>query len=544
MSAKHPGDSDCRGEAEKTDVSESLMRQQWVMAAALAHDEVDWKVYPFVEKEKLGYLQLEEEHEELEHLHEKIVQVLAYAKGALDLRPDVALTADERKNLRKWILFQAGGGGAPATSVALLKNLLFVTGRPKDETDVWRISPEPKCVDLNTGPETDVVCWENEGQDSPSGSGPRQCLSGSFGRDSGDGTGKLRTDDGTYYGRFRAKKLNGPGEFRRNPFVNDGGTSPVEADTKGPLVYSGQWQEHQRCGDGVEHETETPQNKEIYDGQWKDDKRHGRGKQFDPISGRTIYDGQWVDGVKHGKCWQSRDVPEGWVLSEGEYREGSLITATARNDDLKVSYSGPVADNKLQADGKSQKATLTFHNGDHGDVPGAYAPDTYTGGVQDGKHHGDGIYTYVKDEKTHKGQWVHGQAHGNGQVLTKDLKCIYSGQFKGNKRNGDGCSPSYVGQWKDDKWEGEGTYTAQDGNSCKTINILGNNLAVSEHKGKYSNGKFYDKGKATLKNGGSYEGQFYKDRAHGKGTYTPPPSNDGNEAKPTDGMWKEGRLDS
>jgi len=63
----------------------------------------------------------------------------------------------------------------------------------------------------------------------------------------------------------------------------------------------------------------------------------------------------------------------------------------------------------------------------------------------------------------------------------------------------------YVGEFKDDKYHGNGTYTWADGNKY-----------VGEHK----DGKRHGNGTHTLTTGASYVGEYKDGHWHGKGTYT------------------------
>ena len=86
----------------------------------------------------------------------------------------------------------------------------------------------------------------------------------------------------------------------------------------------------------------------------------------------------------------------------------------------------------------------------------------------------------------------------------------YVGEFKDDKRNGQGTFTyangiKYVGKFKDDMFSGQGTYTDADGNKY-----------VGEFKDDMLNGQ----GTYTFANGNKYVGEFKDDNHNGQGTFT------------------------
>ena len=67
--------------------------------------------------------------------------------------------------------------------------------------------------------------------------------------------------------------------------------------------------------------------------------------------------------------------------------------------------------------------------------------------------------------------------------------------------NGD----KYVGEWKDGKYHGQGTYTYANGD---------------EYVGEYKDGKYHGQGTLTFANGDEYVGGWKDNKVHGQGTYT------------------------
>ena len=88
----------------------------------------------------------------------------------------------------------------------------------------------------------------------------------------------------------------------------------------------------------------------------------------------------------------------------------------------------------------------------------------------------------------YKGEFLNGKSHGFGV-----LNAIHP-DFKGHK---------YVGEFKDGKYNGQGTYTFANG---------------EKYVGEYKDGKRNGQGTATY--GGKYVGEFKDDKRNGQGTYT------------------------
>ena len=79
----------------------------------------------------------------------------------------------------------------------------------------------------------------------------------------------------------------------------------------------------------------------------------------------------------------------------------------------------------------------------------------------------------------------------------------------------------YVGEWKDSKRHGQGTYTGADGrNSFIYI-------------GEWKDGKKHGQGTMDTEVGGEYVGEWKDDDMHGKGTFT-----DNYSGKTKTGVWK------
>jgi len=98
----------------------------------------------------------------------------------------------------------------------------------------------------------------------------------------------------------------------------------------------------------------------------------------------------------------------------------------------------------------------------------------------------------------------------------------YAGEFKDNKKNGQGTytfanGQKYVGEFKDEKFNGQGTYTFPNGN---------------KYVGEFKDEKFDGQGTYTFANGQKYVGEFKDGKRNGQGTYTFP------SGTVKEGIWK------
>ncbi len=94
--------------------------------------------------------------------------------------------------------------------------------------------------------------------------------------------------------------------------------------------------------------------------------------------------------------------------------------------------------------------------------------------------------------------------------LDKEKKKNYVGEYRNGKRHGKGTykytdGGVYIGEWKDDKKQGQGVFTWQNG---------------SEYRGAFKNNKRDGHGTLKYSDGGVYTGEWKDDKRHGQGTYT------------------------
>ena len=255
-----------------------------------------------------------------------------------------------------------------------------------------------------------------------------------------------------------------------------------------------------------------------YEGSFRDGLRHGNGSLSSPDN-TYLYNGGWAYDKKHGKCLE---VINGETF-EGFYKNGirdGQCTITYNNKDK---FTGNLIDGKKEGYGEqySFSTKMTYK--------GEFRNNLYEG---KGKIINDNGYYY-------EGGFLAGLRHGDNCLETKAGKRKYVGQFRRDKINGKGIFEWYEGEskgdiyngdFKDDLFDGFGTYQYSDG----TIYMGEFKKGVKEGKGKviYSDGSFYEgeyadghkSGKGIFQDmeGNRYEGGFYNGNEHSKGkiTYT------------------------
>ncbi len=130
----------------------------------------------------------------------------------------------------------------------------------------------------------------------------------------------------------------------------------------------------------------------------------------------------------------------------------------------------------------------------------------------------------------YKGEFLNGRRNGFGvmDILHSQFKGDkYVGEFKDGKFNGQGTyihanGNKYVGEYKDDNKNGQGTYTWTDGD---------------KYVGQFKDGKFNGQGTYKSRDGNTYVGEYKDDKRNGLGIFY---SSIGIIAE--SGIYKDGRL--
>ena len=119
-----------------------------------------------------------------------------------------------------------------------------------------------------------------------------------------------------------------------------------------------------------------------------------------------------------------------------------------------------------------------------------------------------GTYKRPEGEK-YVGEFKDDQYNGQGTLTWSDGE-KYVGEFKDGKRSGQGTytwsdGAEYVGEFKDDKRSGQGTFTFPNG---------------EKYVGEFKDGKYSGQGTHTFPNGAKYVGELRDNKFNGQGTYT------------------------
>jgi S1-C subfamily serine protease len=256
-----------------------------------------------------------------------------------------------------------------------------------------------------------------------------------------------------------------------------------------------------------------------YVGEFKDAKRHGQGTQTYNSGAKFV--GEWRNDIRH---------------------DGTYTYANGGK------YVGGYKNGKMHGQG-----TYTYANG-----------DKYVGGYKNGKMHGQGTYTWANGNKYvgeirgepwdgikyfasgkvlatySSGKWCGGckptarqlaivREINSGQIATILPPCPterYKRWCFGTRTFASG--DKYVGEFKNDKFHGQGTYTWANGNKYvggfKDNNKHGQGTYTwasgNKYVGEWKDGKRHGQGTSIWIDGKKYVGGFKYDKQHGQGTYT------------------------
>lgn len=247
------------------------------------------------------------------------------------------------------------------------------------------------------------------------------------------------------------------GEVKKNSFGHDiyDGFGTVY-DREGNVMYSGNWLEHAKHGDGEMYVNGRLQFKGTfkkgkkegfgrtyfddgsvqYEGQFINDQYSGEGTLYYPATflaefadmrkkhqyeERPFFRGIFLQGMKKGQGEQF--YPSGACQHKGEFLWNELSGFVTSYYDVDVAapdtiqYEGYCFDSKRHGKGKlyNEAGELVYE--------GAFRDDAMTG---IGEQYEDGVLVY-------KGEFVDGVRHGRGEAY-RDGKVIYSGEFANGER--------------------------------------------------------------------------------------------------------------
>ena len=128
--------------------------------------------------------------------------------------------------------------------------------------------------------------------------------------------------------------------------------------------------------------------------------------------------------------------------------------------------------------------------------------------------------TFFEDGEKYIGEYKDNKYHGQGNYTYVDGS-EYSGDFKDGKKNGQGtfkfgpnsdwAGDRYVGEFRDDKFHGQGAYIFSNG---------------AKYVGEYRKNKYHGQGAFRYSDGANYVGEFKNGASNGQGTYTFGPNSD------------------
>lgn len=307
------------------------------------------------------------------------------------------------------------------------------------------------------------------------------------------GRGTLTRPDGSvYHGHFHQHLRHGPGQLSlpngdryEGPFVADvpeGSGRAYYAASKG--TYTGEFKGGLRCGWG----------------------------RLELASG-VSYEGEWRGDRFHGFGTYRATSSAGTVVFEGEYAAGQRVS------------------------GKEVVTEVL-----HPDATTGVQTRTYEGGWRGGKYHGQGLLVIegagvATGWERFRGTFYAGSLHdAQGEAQYGPSSC-YRGAFEHGVRSGRGClfsvSPGfetghrlvYSGEWAEDKFHGQGTWTLADGKVFKATFQAGvlEGRGLLKHpsgyrfEGAWKGGRKDGLGREILASGEEYCGTFRNDQRHGHG---------------------------
>lgn len=125
----------------------------------------------------------------------------------------------------------------------------------------------------------------------------------------------------------------------------------------------------------------------------------------------------------------------------------------------------------------------------------------YQGQFKDGQYHGNGRLSYEDEKSIYKGNWVMGMKQGRGILWDGDNN-VYMGQWQNDRRNGQGTQAFGVEDWVED--------------SHTEFWLVDN---TENYTGNFKNDVFYGRGTYRWLDGTKYVGEWLANKKHGAGYY-------------------------
>ena len=142
-----------------------------------------------------------------------------------------------------------------------------------------------------------------------------------------------------------------------------------------------------------------------------------------------------------------------------------------------------------------------------------WAGDRYVGEWKDGEMHGQGRYTFadgtIKEGIFENGKFLYANNNSNNEEILpdcpSDIDAYWHNCFGTYTLTSPGFKGDiYVGEFKNDEFHGQGTYTFSDG---------------EKYVGEFKNDEYHGQGRYTFPNGDIYIGEFEDSKFHGQGSF-------------------------
>ncbi len=273
------------------------------------------------------------------------------------------------------------------------------------------------------------------------------CYDGNWKDDVKYGKGKINYPSGiSYDGNWENDKANGLGTFKKlnsiyiGQFLDDkrhGNNGVYEFKNEGITEYKyiGQWKNDKFNGEG----TITYKNGDEFSGSWEDNNmiigimtysdntiyngnflnnmKHGMGSMIYTDT-NSFYDGPWENNKRHGDNGKiTRDNNDYFICRWEDDKPVGDITCklTLPNGDV---FEGKIIDNITFDTISNTIIGDSFTNGKMIYLNG----DIYIGDFKNNKRHGNGKITYSEDDSEYDGCWCDDLKHGNGTMINNTIK--------------------------------------------------------------------------------------------------------------------------
>ena len=316
-------------------------------------------------------------------------------------------------------------------------------------------------------------------------------------------------DDDKYVGEWKDDKYNGQGtytfasgdkyvgEYKNGERNGQGIYTHANGD-----IYFGEYRNGEKNGQG----TYTYVVGEKYVGEFKDDKYNGQGTYT--YADGDKYVGKWKDDNYSG---QGTYTFADGTKEVGEFKDGKLNGYA-----VQYSFDGSILKEGIWKDDEFQYAQNNpSSNSD--ETSSSTLPSCPTDpGVR--WHDCFGAYTFGSDSDwagdKYVGEWKDNKLYGQG-TYTYANGNKYVGGYKDNQRHGQGTytwidGDKYVGEYKDGKQNGQGTYTFGPNSEW----------AGDKYVGGFVDDQIHGQGTYTHVGGNKYVGEFKDNKKHGRGIYT------------------------